>query len=84
MGKVKEVFTECKIVECPKCGCENGNHAQECTIYYNAGYGKKYMKDSEKPPCYNPNKTKTRACKGDELSLHLGKCNECNLYEKNS
>lgn len=27
--------------ECPCCGCEDGNHAQECEIYYNDGYGKK-------------------------------------------
>ena len=26
---------------CPNCGCKDGNHAQECTIYYNAGYGRR-------------------------------------------
>jgi len=30
-----------KEKKCPECGCEDGNHAQECTIYYNAGYGKR-------------------------------------------
>lgn len=40
------------------------------------------MKDSEKPSCYTPNKTKTRLCKGDELDLHLGTCDDCNLYNK--
>lgn len=27
--------------ECPACGCRDGNHAQECFIYYSAGYGKR-------------------------------------------
>lgn len=27
--------------ECPECGCRDGNNAQECTIYYNDGYGKR-------------------------------------------
>lgn len=27
--------------ECPECGCKDGNHAQECTLYYNNGYGKR-------------------------------------------
>ncbi len=26
---------------CSACGCKDGNHAQECTVYYNAGYGKR-------------------------------------------
>ena len=30
-----------KSRKCPCCGCEDGNHAQECTIYYNLGYGKR-------------------------------------------
>ena len=30
-----------KILECPGCGCNDNNHAQECTSYYNDGYGKR-------------------------------------------
>ena len=26
---------------CRGCGCKDGNHAQECPFYYNAGYGKR-------------------------------------------
>jgi hypothetical protein len=38
----KERDKEAKIKpECPCCGCEDGNHAQECEIYYNDGYGKR-------------------------------------------
>jgi len=26
---------------CPGCGCKDGNHAQECKVYYTKGYGKR-------------------------------------------
>jgi hypothetical protein len=41
MKKVKEISKNSKIIECPECGCKDGNHAQECSVYYNDGYGKR-------------------------------------------
>jgi len=38
---LKEISKNSKTIECPECGCKDGNHAQECSIYYNVGYGKK-------------------------------------------
>ncbi len=41
-GFLKRVDENNKEIKgCPECGCEDGNHAQECKHYYNAGYGKK-------------------------------------------
>lgn len=39
MKEVKEIKRV--PTECPVCGCKDGNHAQECSNYYNAGYGKR-------------------------------------------
>jgi len=39
-GKTMEYWDD-KETKCPICGCEDGNHAQECITYYNAGYGKR-------------------------------------------
>lgn len=33
--------TKSENVECPECGCKDGNHAQECSIYYIKGYGQR-------------------------------------------
>ena len=35
-------------MECSRCGCRDGNHAQECTAYYNDGYGKRKNKNTTK------------------------------------
>lgn len=40
-------------------------------------------RDKEKPCCYLKSKNNFPLCKGDELALHLKKCNTCKLYEKN-
>lgn len=30
-----------EIQGCIGCGCKDGNHAQECKVYYTKGYGKR-------------------------------------------
>lgn len=40
-GKIIILNDSTEYEKCPDCGCKDGNHAQECKIYYNVGYGKR-------------------------------------------
>jgi hypothetical protein len=41
MSKEQALRELVRLEGCPGCGCKDGNHAQECSVYYTKGYGQR-------------------------------------------